>query len=221
VQNHPRPTSIELVSLFIPALPKLDPREERFCIPSELDGLNLFLRYLGPAPKAATTRPVLYIHGATFPSALSIAHRFDGHSWRDDLNAAGYHVWGLDFLGFGHSDRYPEMFQPPEDNPALRRAEVASNQIARAVRFITGKHQIEQVALIAHSWGTMAAGLFATRHPELVERMVFFAPIAPRPERSPAQVYPGWRLVSLQEQWARFVEDVPANAAPVPQPALR
>jgi hypothetical protein len=30
-----------------------------------------------------SVRPVLYIHGATFPSAPSIAHRFDGWSWRD------------------------------------------------------------------------------------------------------------------------------------------
>ena len=51
---------------------------------------------------------MLYIHGATFPSALSIAHRFDGTSWRDVLNEAGFDVWGLDFYGFGHSDRYPK-----------------------------------------------------------------------------------------------------------------
>jgi len=29
-----------------------------------------------------------------------VAHRFDGKSWRDALNEAGFDVWGLDFYGF-------------------------------------------------------------------------------------------------------------------------
>jgi predicted dithiol-disulfide oxidoreductase (DUF899 family) len=46
----------------------------------------LFLRYLPPsAHKTDTSKIVLYVHGGSFPSALSIAHRFDGRSWRDEL----------------------------------------------------------------------------------------------------------------------------------------
>ncbi len=199
----------------MPPVSKLDPREEHFRIPSETNGLTLFLRYLGPARALASQKTILYIHGATFPSALSIAHRFDGYSWRDDLNAAGYHVWGLDFLGFGASDRYPEMLEASEESPALGRAEVASQQIERAARFILKQSRVEQISLIAHSWGSIAAGLFAGRRPELVDRIVFFAPIARRPGQSVAKNYPGWRLVSLQEQWDRFIEDVPSGSEPV------
>jgi pimeloyl-ACP methyl ester carboxylesterase len=148
------------------ALPKLEAREEHFRIPSETNGLTLFLRYLGPSRALASRKTVLYIHGATFPSALSIAHRFDGYSWRDDLNAVGYHVWGLDFLGFGASDRYPEMSETSEGLPALSRAEVASWQIERAVGFILKQHGVDRISLIAHSWGSMPTGLFAGRHPE-------------------------------------------------------
>ena len=61
--------------------PTLDAREQHFRIPGPRQGLSLFLRFL---PAAHTTfrprRAVLYIHGATFPSAFSIAHRFDGKS---------------------------------------------------------------------------------------------------------------------------------------------
>jgi hypothetical protein len=46
------------------------------------------------------------VHGGTFSSGLSIAHRFDGGSWRDALSDAGFHVWGFDFHGFGESDPY-------------------------------------------------------------------------------------------------------------------
>ena len=57
--------------------PKLDAKEQHFRIPSPVDELSLFLRYL-PAEglPTAATRIALYVHGATFPSALSVAHRF-------------------------------------------------------------------------------------------------------------------------------------------------
>jgi pimeloyl-ACP methyl ester carboxylesterase len=106
------------------SLPKLDPKEEHFCIASCIEGLTLFLRYMPPnAHQTDTPKIVLYVHGGSFPSALSIAHRFDGRSWRDELADAGFHVWGLDFHGFGASDPYPEMAEPAECNPVLGRAE--------------------------------------------------------------------------------------------------
>ena len=193
---------------------KLDPRERHFRIPGENE-LTLFLRHLGPVSVPRVSRIVLYVHGATFPSALSIAHRFDGYSWRDDLNAAGFHVWGLDLHGYGGSDRYPEMSQPAEGQPALGRAATASRQVERAVRFILRHHRAPRISIIAHSWGTMVAGLFAGQFPELVERLVFFGPIAQRSKQSAVQTFPAWRLVSLQEQWERFVEDVPSGESPV------
>jgi hypothetical protein len=90
---------------------KLDARDQHFRIPSPLAGLRLFLRYLPPSTLTDGPRKIaLYVHGGTFPSALSIAHRLDCESWRDTLCAAGFHVWGLDFHGFGAlSDPYPEM----------------------------------------------------------------------------------------------------------------
>src|SRR5436189_4049609 len=151
------------------SLPKLDPREEHFRIPGPHEGLSLFLRFL-PAAKTAfqPRRAVLYVHGATFPSALSVAHRFDGQSWRDELNAAGFEVWGLDFIGYGGSDRYPEMSDSPEDRPALGRAATASSQIERAVEFITDYHHATRISIIGHSWASMPVGLFASRRRELL-----------------------------------------------------
>ena len=195
---------------------KLDAREAHFRIPSGIGLGEIFLRYLPAPPAAGNSRAVLYVHGATFPSALSIAHRFDGRSWRDELVAAGYDVWGLDLLGFGESDRYPAMELPAEANPPLARAAEAGCQIEQAVRFIAARHRLERVSIIAHSWGTIAAGWFAGRRPELVERLVLFAPITRR--WAPAEQYPAlgaWGLVTLEDQWKRFVEDVPLGEPPV------
>jgi pimeloyl-ACP methyl ester carboxylesterase len=196
--------------------PKLDPEEQHFRIPSPEPRLSLFLRYLGPAAQQARDdRAVLYVHGGTFPSALSIAYRFDGRSWRDELVAEGLHVWGLDFHGFGFSDPYPEMAEPAEAHPPLGRAEAASRQLEAAVRFIAAHQGVPRISLIAHSWGTIIAGRFAGRCPELVDRLVLFGAIARRPPQGERQRLPSWRLISLKDQWDRFVEDVPRGEPPV------
>jgi len=218
------------------AAPKLDPREEHFRIPSPRRGLELFLRRLAanplperplPASPLPALRPsgeerhvMLYVHGATFPSALSIAHRFDGRSWRDSLTEAGLDVWGLDFHGFGFSDPYPEMAEPADRHSPLCRAQDASEQLAAALRFILDHEAVPRLSLVAHSWGSMPAGLVAAAHAASVDRLVLFAPIARRPPRryeTPPAV-PAWRIVSVQDQWNRFVEDVPAGEGPVLSP---
>ncbi|HVH79464.1 MAG TPA: alpha/beta hydrolase [Stellaceae bacterium] len=206
-----------IVTGAAPPLAKLDPREEHFRVPSAYPGLSLFLRYLPPSrqlavgEKAGSEKVVLYVHGGTFPSALSIAHRFDGRSWRDELCDAGFHVWGLDFHGFGASDPYPEMVEPAETHPPLGRTSGCARQLEAAVRFIVGRHGVSRVSLVAHSWGTLVAGAFVANRPELVERMVFFGPIARRTPQGERQRLPGWRLISLKDQWDRFVADVPAG----------
>src|SRR5215471_6237347 len=160
------------------AAPKLDPREQHFRIPGPRDGLSLFLRFLDAAARSGRPRQaVLYVHGATFPSALSIAHRFDGRSWRDALTEAGFDVWGLDFHGFGHSDRYPEMEEPPDAHAALCRTDDASAQLETAVRFICHEAGAARLSIIAHSWGSMPTCRFAGRQPTQVDRLVLFRPM--------------------------------------------
>jgi pimeloyl-ACP methyl ester carboxylesterase len=168
------------------------------------------------------SRPVLYIHGGTFPSALSVGYRFaDGISWEDDLNAAGYDVWALDFEGFGASAR-PASFAKPADASAIPlRSMEAAQQIARAVntiREVTGR---DQVSLLAHSWGCVPAARYATDHANALQQLVLFAPVLQRP--TPARPYPiinnfpdpmrmpAWRLLSVAEQLARFVHDIPGG----------
>src|SRR6202161_335492 len=126
------------------SLPKLDPKEEHFRIASSIEGLTLFLRYLPPHSQLTDSpKIVLYVHGATFPSALSIAYRFDGRSWRDELCHAGFDVWGLDFYGFWPFGRSPEMSQPPGDSAPLCVAEDAAKQLEAGVRFILGHHALD------------------------------------------------------------------------------
>jgi pimeloyl-ACP methyl ester carboxylesterase len=198
--------------------PKLDAREEHFSIPGPREGMTLFLRRLSTSVQHVRRRsPVLYVHGATFPSGLSIAHRFSGRSWRDELCDAGLNVWGLDFYGFGFSARYPEMDLDPTRHDPLCGSAEATRQLDAAVSFILAHESAQMLSIVSHSWGSMPVGMFAARHPSLLDRWVLFAPIARRPARryeSPP-TFPAWKYVGIEDQWNRFIEDVPPHEPPV------
>jgi pimeloyl-ACP methyl ester carboxylesterase len=161
--------------------------------------------------------PVLYVHGATFPSALSVGYRFDGRSWSDHLQRHGFDVWAFDFAGFGGSVRPAQMNAPADRNLPVGRAAEAARQIGAVIDHIRRERDGAKVDLVAHSWGSTAAGRFAGDHAGAVGRLVLFGPIAqrqvgglPSPDRIGA-----WREVSVADQLQRFVEDVPAGHPPV------
>jgi pimeloyl-ACP methyl ester carboxylesterase len=196
----------------MPAL--LDPREAHHRIEGSHTGLSLFLRHLPPPDGTTVKGVVLYVHGATFPSALSIAHRFDGHAWRDSLCEAGFRVWALDFHGYGHSDSHPATADPADRHDPLGTVDDASVQLEKAVRFICHHHAIERISIVAHSWGTIVTGSLAARCPKLIARLVLFGAIARR-DGSAVPQFPAWRLVSLRDQWQLFTGEVPAGELPL------
>lgn len=196
------------------------PSEEQFRVPVDSTGLRVFLRHLPGAKRGVgrTRAPVLFIHGATFLSALAAGFKFDGTSWMDDLSREGFDVWALDFLGYGNSDRYPEMRDLPFAHPPLGRADEAARQIAAAVSFITAHQRVTRISLIAHSWGTIPTGLYAGRHPERIERLVQFGPVAQRVGAPDTTKVPAYGLVTEEAQRTRFYGYVPQGESPVLDP---
>ena len=157
--------------------------------------------------------PVLYVHGATFPSALSAAYRFSDHSWMDDWTAHGFDAWAFDFAGYGGSERYAAMHEDAAGEP-LGRAPEAAQQIARVVSHIA-RETGARLNIVAHSWGTIPAALFAIRYPELVAGLCLFGPVMQREGAPPPTMMQRWREVTIAEQLARFVADVPHGHSPV------
>jgi len=157
--------------------------------------------------------PVLYVHGATFPSALSVGFDFGGGSWLDDWNARGFDAWAFDFAGFGESGRWAAMREPADRHAPLGRAPDAAEQVAAVLARIHERTG-QPVSLVAHSWGSMPASLAAIGAPQLVDRLVLFGPIARRIAAVPLAL-PAWSDVTVEAQHARFIEDVPAGHPPV------
>jgi pimeloyl-ACP methyl ester carboxylesterase len=150
---------------------------------------------------------VLYVHGATFGADLSIFFELDGRSWADELAAAGYNVWGFDFVGYGLSDRYPESRTTPAGN--FCEAALQLQHVVTAVRERNGNRP---VVLLGHSRGGTVAARHAADRAQDVAALVLFAPIVMRPALAPAPEWPSLPAHSLLSAWAqyrRFVEDVP------------
>ena len=110
----------------------------------------------------------------------------------------------------------------PPPVPPLGAVDDAAGQVLRAVTYILEQAGAPRVTIIAHSRGSIVAGLFATRYPDLVDRLVFFGPVAERhlsllPYGLPSTTtgLPSWRLVTIRNQYDRFVEDVPQGHPPV------
>ena len=127
-------------------------------VPVDSTGLSVAVWHLPPTHPSAHA-PVLFVHGASFPTKLAAGFKFDGTSWMDHMAARGFDVWGLDFLGYGRSDRYPAMRGPDTAHAPVGRAAEAARQIAAAVAYITRRQHTPRVSLVAHSWGTITAGL--------------------------------------------------------------
>lgn len=159
---------------------------------------------------------VIYVHGGTFPSALSFNWRFAEISWADDLAARGFDAWSFDFAGFGGSDRPAAFAQPADASAPLLRAHEAADQLARVVDHVQEASGQDRVALVAHSWGSQPAGLFAGREPGRVSHLALFGPFAQRLTSAPAtRALPAWRLMTVAAQLARITADTPADHAPV------
>ncbi len=186
------------------------PTDEVLHLPATGTEPGLLVRRQGGSGPA-----VLYVHGATFPSALSAAWRFGGRSWMDDLVTHGFDAWAFDFAGYGGSDRYAGM-GGPEGGAPVGRARDAVGQLARVVDHVLNATGQQRIALVAHSWGTLVAGLYASEVPDRVRRLCLFGPVVWRDQLEASLVpsAPAWRLISIASQQARFVKDVPLGHAP-------
>ena len=186
---------------------------------SGVRGLSIALRRRPPLRARDGSAPILFVHGATFPSALAADFPFGGRSWMERLACRGHDSWALDFLGYGKSDRYPEMAAADATGAPLGDSKDAAVQIYSAVAVIEHITNAPRTCVIAHSWGCIPAARFVAANPQMVERFVMFAPVVTRAgphEHSPEQRF--WD-VSADYQRRRFAGLVPAGVHALIEPA--
>lgn len=187
---------------------------EQFEVPSPHGMLSV--RHQRPTGNTEVRRPpLLYVHGATFPSALSVNWAGGGDSWMDALTFRGHDVWAFDFLGFGESDRFPAMTRGDKAGAPLGGVAEAVVELRQVVQFVRKTQGMPQVQLLAHSWGTLVVGAYAARYADSVERLALFGPIAERVSGGALPILPAYQDVTLEDQWIRFQSEVPEGESMV------
>jgi pimeloyl-ACP methyl ester carboxylesterase len=136
-------------------------------VPLERNGIALHLAKY-QVDGAGQTKPILFAHGLTYSS-----HEFDvdyaDYSLVRYFANNGYTVWLLDIAGYGSSAAVTDGFLPDSD--------YAAEDIAAAVRLIAQKSGVAKVDVLGWSWGTVTSGRFAAKYPDLVNKLVLYAPI--------------------------------------------
>ena len=117
----------------------------------------------------ASKGSILFVHGSSMASTpvfdLQIPGRPDS-SLMDWFARRGYDTWCVDCEGYGRSDK---------SRPVNCDVSNGADDVFASARYITGGTAVEKLCVYGSSSGALRAGLFAQRHPQLVERLALDA----------------------------------------------
>ena len=145
-------------------------------IPSDTPAVELFVRNKRCANQPSA-KPVVLVHGATFPSASLFDVRVGGFSFMDALANAGLDVWSMDARGYGGSTRPAEMDRPADATVPMTPAKVAVRDLATVVDHVLRERGVERAHVIGVSWGGSVAGAFVAANAGRVDRLALVAPL--------------------------------------------
>ncbi len=139
----------------------------RQTFPLERNGYKLHLECFSVVSEDSDD-PLLLVHGLTYSS-----HEFDvdvkDYSLARFFARKGFSVWLLDIAGYGNSQEIEDGFMPNSD--------YAAEDIAAAARVILEHTGRKSLDVLGWSWGTVTSGRFAAKYPDMVRRLVLYAPI--------------------------------------------
>jgi pimeloyl-ACP methyl ester carboxylesterase len=165
-------------------------------------------------PPHANGQAVLFVHGASFPTMLAFGFEFSpGDSWMDFMAKQGFLACGLDFIGFGPSSRLAAMARAAKDSMPITRAPEAAREIAVAVDYLRKMQEMKHIHLVAHSWGTIPAAMFAAGHPGTLGSLTLFGPVVPKPNEPAETVHEAWWAITAEARYQqlRFEHVLPAG----------
>ena len=129
--------------------------------------------------------PVLLLHG--FP-----AHWADWRAQMEALAASGFRAIAPDLPGYGESDCLPRVSD--------YRSTLLADDLAGLIRALG----LERVHVLGHDWGGTLAYCLATRHPQLVDRLIILNAGHPELFRTALR-----RFSQLRRSWYIFLFQLP------------
>jgi alpha-beta hydrolase superfamily lysophospholipase len=167
------------------------PRLERSTLELESEpGIRVFVTRVRPAGPARGA--VVLTHGAGSP-ASAVWDLPNGYSVMAALAERGFDAFTVDVRGFGGSTSPPALLGPADAAPPAVRAHDVLPDVDAVVERARAEVGGGPVDLVGWSWGALVAGLYASRHPDEVRRLVLFAPVFDRKWPSRHRTEEAWR----------------------------
>ena len=125
----------------------------------------------------ANDNVVLFLHGATSPSACDFDLQYKDYPWADWLVKRGYVVYMGDYRNYGGSTREPAMEEPASKNQPVTRSYLALRDVEAMVNRIRRTRNVQKVTLIGWSWGAMMGGVLCFAAFRERAKAVLYAPL--------------------------------------------
>jgi pimeloyl-ACP methyl ester carboxylesterase len=172
---------------------------EDFFVPSDIAGIDLHLRHkrLAHVKKFSGEQTLLLMHGATFSSGSLFDARVGGTSFMDQLAVGGFDVYAVDVRGYGASTSPPEMEGVVDPSTHPVRIETAIRDLGRAIDHILEYRRLDQLSLVAMSWGGSVAGAYTAKNNRKIKRLALIAPLWLR--ETPGRIDQGGDLPAYRE----------------------
>jgi pimeloyl-ACP methyl ester carboxylesterase len=99
------------------------------------------------------------------------------------------------------------------DAPPVSRAKDAADEIALAVAHMQISRGVSELHLVAHSWGTIPAATYASRHMAKLKSLTLFGPVVPVASPAEEGSHGAWFSMTAQQRLAqlRFTDVVPRD----------
>ncbi len=183
--------------------------------------VELYVRCKTTNARGKKGKPLIFVHGATYPgSAVFDWPMFGEPSWLDYMALDGFDSYLFDIRGYGRS-RY---FDTDESRPLARTSEAIEdlNSVVALAMEQTGSTTVD---LVGWSWGTAICGAYAADHPQKVRHLVLNAPLWVIPQGSTmaltswimstipqsSRLLGAYRTVSKSEVYRRWTSGVSPN----------
>ncbi len=137
----------------------------------ERGGIRLFVQKIeleGSSASGSHGKDILLVHGLTF-SSWQFDLDVDDYSLARYLARKGYRAWIFDIAGFGRSQKVKDGFAVDSEWSAADAEAVA--------QFILKESGTDRIDVLGWSMGGVTAALFAESRPDMVRRMILYAPI--------------------------------------------
>src|SRR5260221_10269410 len=185
-----------------------------FFVPSDTAGIDLHLRRkrLAHVEKFPAERTLLLMHGATFSSGSLFDAPVGGASLMDQLAIAGFDVYAVDVRGYGPSTWPPDMEGAVDPSTQPVRIETAIRDLGTAIDHILQYRRLDQLNLVAMSWGGSVAGAYTAKNNGKIKRLALIAPLWLR--QSPGRIDAGGKLPPYREVDLSKYQEIWRTAAP-------